>query len=382
MILVTGADGYLGWPLLLKLSRHYPDERIIGVDHFGRRQWVEQIGSTSALPIASMEERLETAEKHGMTNISFMKGDLTNRDFVYQLLSVYRPRVILHAAAQPSAPYSHINGRTANDTQENNNRMCRHFLWGLKELDLEQTHFVETTTTGVYGAPNFTIPEGFLDVQTDSGNDTIPYPGMATSWYHMSKAHDVNNLYLAAKMWGLTVTDVRTAIVFGTHTAETRLDPKLNTRFDFDFYFGVVVNRFCAQALGGYPITVYGKGAQKKPMITLEDAVRSLVQTVELPSHQTFRVYNQMTMLVSPKDLAETVKQEGQQLGIDVEVKSLPNPRKENETHEMRMENSRFIADLLPQASETMANGIRQMLKDLQPHRSVFQSYRDRFMNA
>lgn len=381
MILVTGADGYLGWPLLLKLSKHYPDERIVGVDHFGRRRWVEQIGSVSALPIATMDERLKVARKHGLTNLSFVEGDLTNRDFVYQLLSVYRPRVILHAAAQPAAPYSHINGKLADDTQENNNRMCRYLLWGLKELGLEKTHFVETTTTGVYGAPNFTIPEGYLDVKTKSGHDTIPYPGMATSWYHMSKANDVNNLYLAANMWGLTVTDVRTAIVFGTRTEETTLDPELKTRFDFDFYFGVVVNRFCAQALAGYPVTVYGKGAQKKPMIALEDAVRSLVRTVELPLHGTFRVYNQMTMLVSPKDLADTVKREGEQLGIDVTVQSLPNPRKENETHQMRMENSRFTTDLLPQPPILLEDGIKDTLQDLKPYGRIFQAYRDRFMN-
>lgn len=381
MIIVTGADGYIGWPLLLNLSKRYSDERIVGVDHFGRRKWVEKIGSASALPLATMEERLKIANEQGFTNISFVEGDLTDRDFVYQLLSVYRPRVVLHTAAQPAAPYSHIDGRLADYTQENNNRMCRHLLWGLKELGLDQTHFVETTTTGVYGAPNFTIPEGYLDVNTASGRDTIPFPGMATSWYHMSKANDVNNLYLAAKMWGLTVTDVRTAIVFGTHTEETRLHPKLNTRFDFDFYFGVVVNRFCAQALAGYPVTVYGKGAQKKPMITLRDAVRSLAQTVELPLHRTFRVYNQMTMLVSPRDLADTVKREGKQLGIDVKVQSLPNPRKEDETHQMRMENRRFTTDLMRQAPVTLEEEIHHTLNDLKPYGHVFRAYKDRFMN-
>ena len=35
MILLTGADGYIGWPLMLKLSRAFPEERVIGVDHLG-----------------------------------------------------------------------------------------------------------------------------------------------------------------------------------------------------------------------------------------------------------------------------------------------------------------------------------------------------------
>jgi len=76
------------------------------------------------------------------------------------------------------------------------------------------------------------------------------------------------------------MSEVRTAIVYGTETEETR-DHESPTRFDFDYYFGTVVNRFCAQAVAGYPITVYGKGEQRKPMVSLEDTVESLVRLVE-----------------------------------------------------------------------------------------------------
>ena len=41
-ILVTGADGYMGWPLMLKLAKELPDERIVGIDNFARRKWVER----------------------------------------------------------------------------------------------------------------------------------------------------------------------------------------------------------------------------------------------------------------------------------------------------------------------------------------------------
>jgi nucleoside-diphosphate-sugar epimerase len=39
------------------------------------------------------------------------------------------------------------------------------------------------------------------------------------------------------------------------------------------YHFGVVSHRFCAQAIAEYPLTVYGKGQQRKPFISLEDAV-------------------------------------------------------------------------------------------------------------
>ncbi|PTX60334.1 nucleoside-diphosphate-sugar epimerase [Melghirimyces profundicolus] len=380
MILVTGADGYMGWPLMLRLGKKYPEERIVGVDHMGRRKWVKEIGSVSAIGIRPMEERIQAATECGMTNLSYIQADLTDRRAVDRILSIFRPRIILHLAAQPSAPYSHINGQSADYTQENNNRMCRNLLWALKELDLSHTHFIETTTTGVYGAPEFKIPEGYLTVKTDTGRDTVPYPGMAGSWYHMSKANDVNNLYLSSRLWGLTVTDMRTAIVFGTDTTETRLDPRLQTRFDFDYYFGVVANRFCAQALAGSPITVYGKGEQKKPMISLEDAVQSLANAVDLPLHGEFRVYNQMTVLVSPRDIAYSIRSSGKKLGMDIRIEHLPNPRKENETHAMQMENRKFLEDLLSRSSQTLEEGIDEMMRRLHPVRRVFQQYRDRFM--
>src|SRR3712207_3658960 len=132
-ILVTGADGYIGWPLMLKLSREFPEERIVGVDSFGRRRWVEEVGSVSAVPIMGMQERLDAArETLGITNISFISGDLVDRDFVNQLYATFRPRVVLHVAAQPSAPYSEINGERANYTQFINTQATRNLLWGLK----------------------------------------------------------------------------------------------------------------------------------------------------------------------------------------------------------------------------------------------------------
>ena len=103
-ILVTGADGYVGWPVLLRLAETFHDERVVGVDNFARRKWVEEIGSVSANPILSPGERKKRVEELG--KVSFVEGDLTSREFVNMLIRVYKPDTILHLAAQPSAPYS------------------------------------------------------------------------------------------------------------------------------------------------------------------------------------------------------------------------------------------------------------------------------------
>jgi len=381
-IIITGIDGYLGWPTALKLSKAFPDARIIGIDNLGRRNWVSECGAVSAVPIASMEDRLAKAHELGFTNISYIQNDLVDVDFVYGVLRIFRPEIVLHLAAQPSAPYAHIDIHHANFTQNNNNQATRNLLWGIQHLGLHDTHFIETTTTGVYGSPDFPIPEGYLEIDRKGGQDTIPYPGMAGSWYHMSKSNDVNNLYLAAKEFNYPITDVRTAIIYGTRTQETEQDETLATRFDFDFYFGVVGNRFCAMALAGSPIIIYGKGMQRKPMISLEDAAASLVGVAKKGgAAKKLTIYNQMTELVPIAELGKAVKDATKErLNIDVELKHIPNPRIEKEDHAMTMENSAFMK-ILGKPGYTIETGISETMETIGKHRDMVLAHKDRFMS-
>jgi len=168
----------------------------------------------------------------------------------------------------------------------------------------------------------------------------------------MSKANNINNLFPASRMWGLTVTDVRISIVSGTRTEETRMNPLLDTQFDCG-------QPLRAQSLAGFPITVYGKGERKKPMITLEDAIRSPVRTVELPVDGGFHVYNQATMLISPKDLAHSVNRKKKTKPIRYGWK--------------------------PPISKKCFSGatfLPTVIRDLKPCRHTLRTYSDRFMNA
>lgn len=381
-IIVTGADGYIGWPTALRIADRTND-RVVLVDNFERRNWVESVGSTSAVPIADIDERLEAAEEVlGLSNLSFVEGDLTDRSFVKQLLSVHEPDTIVHTAAQPSAPYSQINGERANYTQHNNLQSTRNLLWGLHEADLEDTHFVETTTTGVYGAPEFPIPEGGATMENQGEADEVPFPAMAGSWYHLTKSHDAANMRLAHTQFGLPISDVRTAITYGTETQETAADPRLATRFDFDYYFGVVAHRFCAQAVAGYPMTVYGKGEQRKPFIALEDAVEGLAQlALNGPNSRPddHVVYNQATRAISIVEIAETIADVASEFELDVEVKHFENPRDEDETHKMEIENDRY-ADLINGQSTTFEDGVRQVLGTLVDNQETVIAHEDRFL--
>ena len=380
-IVVTGADGFIGWPTALRIANR-TEERVVGVDNLARRQWVEEVGSKSAVPIASIDQRLAAAEEQGYGNLSFVEGDLTERSFVDELLQVHEPRVVVHAAAQPSAPYSQINGERANYTQHNNMQATRNLAFGLAENGLSDTHLIETTTTGVYGSPDFPIPEGGAVMENQGERDEVPFPAMAGSFYHLTKSHDAANLRLAHQQFGIPISDVRTAITYTTETEETAADERLRTRFDFDYYFGVVSHRFCAQAVAEYPLTVYGKGQQRKPFISLEDAVEGLARLAlndvdDRPAEHV--VYNQVTRAISIVEVAETIAEVAQEHGLDTEVTHVENPRDEDEEHAMEIENDRYM-ELIGSQRVDFEGGVRDAISSLVAYQDVVTAHEDRFL--
>jgi nucleoside-diphosphate-sugar epimerase len=383
-ILVTGADGYLGWPTSLRIAAD-TDDRVVLVDNLARREWVAEVGSVSATPVCDMSTRIEAARAvHDLYNLSFVEGDLTERAFVDELLQVHEPDAVVHTAAQPSAPYSQINGERANYTQHNNLQATRNLLFGLHENGLSDTHFVETTTTGVYGAPEFPLPEGGAVMENQGERDEVPFPAMAGSWYHLTKSHDAANLRLANEQFGIPVSDVRTAITYGTGTRETEADERLATRVDFDYYFGVVAHRFCAQAVAGYPLTVYGRGEQRKPFVALEDAVEGLSRLARMDPDDRgddHVVYNQVTRPISIVEVANTIADVAQEYDLGTTVEHFENPRDEDETHRMRIENARYL-ELIDGQSVSFEEGVRNSLGTLVDVKKRITSHEDRFLPA
>jgi nucleoside-diphosphate-sugar epimerase len=350
------------------------------VDNLGRRKWVNEIGAEPAVEILPMSERLQLSRDMGYTNMTFVELDITDYKSVKDLIALYKPEVVLHLAAQPSAPYSQMSGEKANFTQDNNISMTRNLLWALREHSLTRSHFIETTTTGIYGAPSLNIPEGQIAaMDSDGKTDMVPYPNMASSWYHVTKGFNATNLQLMNFQTKMPTSDLRTSIVYGTDTKETEGVPGLATRFDFDFYFGTLFNRWCAMAVIGEPITVYGSGNQIKPVIHLEDAAQSMVDLVKTGNSGEYLVFNQLTEYVRIRDLAQMITDYMRSTGKDIQIKNIPNPRVEKEDTEYRFENERFMA-LLSVKPRQMRDSIGEVLLSLMPHSERIHQYRDRLM--
>jgi UDP-sulfoquinovose synthase len=122
--------------------------------------------------------------------------------------------------------------------------------------------------------------------------------------------------------------------VYGIETDESALDERLMPNFHYDEIFGTVLNRFVVQAVAGYPLTVYGKGKQKRGFINIKDTMQCIYLSIMNPAKRgELRIFNQFTETFSILELAERVKRVGEKLGYKVEIQHIPNPRVESEDH-------------------------------------------------
>lgn len=330
-VFIAGIDGYLGWSLAQYLTTQ--GHEVAGADKLMRREWVAEVGSTSGIPIATYHDRVQAFEEHFDKKLDFRVGDLTDYNFVKDFFADFRPEAIVHLAQMPSAPYSMMDVQHAVWTHTNNITNNLNILYAMHEV-VPDAHLVKLGTMGEYGQPNVDIPEGFFEVEFNGRKDKLWFPRAAGSWYHQTKVHDSHNTWFATKIWNIRATDIMQGVVFGTQFPGLVDDPRMVTRLDFDHAFGTAINRFCAQAVVGHPLTLYGAGTMTRAFLPLRDSMRCLTLAVENPAEAgNFRVFNQFSESYSIRDLAYMVQEVGAELGLNVEIKHYDNPRVEKETH-------------------------------------------------
>jgi UDP-sulfoquinovose synthase len=327
-ILVLGGDGYLGWPTALHLSALGHDVAVN--DNFARRGYDVEMGVESLIPIATLDERLAAWGEAGGAEIKSYVGDLCDPAFVHQMVRDFHPETIVHFGEQRAAPYSMIDQAHAVYTQTNNVVGNLNVMYAIAEFDRD-IHLVKLGTMGEYGQPNIDIEEGWLEVEHKGRKDRLIYPKKPGSFYHCSKVHDSHNLEFGCRIWGLRVTDLNQGVVYGADTEQTKLDPRLATRFDYDGVFGTVLNRMVIQAVLGHPLTVYGNGSQTRGLINIVDTVECIRLASENPADAgEFRVFNQMTETMSIREIAETIAKE---FPGNVTIEHVDNPRVEIYDH-------------------------------------------------
>jgi UDP-sulfoquinovose synthase len=330
-ILVLGGDGYLGWPTAMHLSDHGHD--ITVVDNYLRRQMVTEAGGESLTPVLNLQQRARAWEEVSGRHIDVHLFDLREYDPLSRLVSEFRPEAIIHYGQVPSAPYSMVDRRHAVFTQMNNIENNLNVVFAILE-HVPDCHLVKLGTMGEYGCPNIDIEEGFHEIEHKGRKDVLPFPKLPHSWYHASKVADSTNIHFATRVHGLRATDLNQGVVYGVHTEQTALDDRLLTRFDYDEQFGTALNRFCVQAVIGHPLTVYGTGGQTRGFLNIRDTLACVELAVLNPAERgEMRVFNQFTESFSIRELALEVQRAGKELGLDVAIAEVENPRTEAQEH-------------------------------------------------
>jgi UDP-sulfoquinovose synthase len=330
-ILILGGDGYLGWPQAMYLS--HKGHEVAVFDSFMRRKADLEFGFDSLTPIQPLYTRVAAWKEVTDKTIEMFIGDTMDYDILSRVFKEFQPEAVVHFAEQRTAPYSMIDREHANFTMINNVVGTMNVLYAIKDFAPE-CHLVKLGTMGEYGTPNIDIEEGFLEIEYKGRKDVLPYPKQPGSFYHLTKVHDSHNILFCCKVWGIRSTDLNQGVVYGVETAETKLDERLWTRFDYDQLYGTALNRFCSQAAVGYPMTVHGKGGQTRGYLNIRDTVRCIeLALLNPPDRGEYRVFNQFTERFSVMELAHLVAEAGRTLGLDPQIQSLPNPRVEAEEH-------------------------------------------------
>jgi UDP-sulfoquinovose synthase len=341
-ILILGGDGYLGWPTAMHFSAK--GHEVLTIDNYLRRRAHQEGGTDSLTPIlGSLPARADAWKEISGKEIGVVEGDLTDWPTTERLFKDFQPEAIIHYGQIPSAPWSMISREHAVFTQFNNVINNLNVLYAMRDITPD-AHLIKLGTMGEYGTPNIDIEEGYLEVTHNGRTDTVMYPRLPHSMYHLSKVHDSHNIHFACRVWGTRATDLNQGVVYGIHTEQTQLDDRLMNRFDYDEAFGTALNRFTLQAVIGHPLTVYGKGGQTRGYLNILDTIKCVELAVMNPADAgEMRVYNQFTEQFTLMELAELVVKAGAEYGLEVTIDHIPNPRTEKEEHYYNAKHTKLL---------------------------------------
>jgi UDP-sulfoquinovose synthase len=366
-ILILGGDGYLGWATAMHFSSR--GHEVHAIDNYLRRRAHTEQETDSLTPILpSLPDRAGAWKDVTGLDIEVTEGDICDWETVERLFREFEPDAIVHYGEMPSAPYSHKSREHAVFTQYNNVVNTLNVLWAMNEFTPD-AHLVKLGTMGEYGTPDIDIEEGFIEIRHNGRKDTLPFPKLPGSWYHLTKVHDSHNIHFGCRIWDLRATDLNQGVVYGIETDETKLDDRLATRFDYDEVFGTALNRFCLQAVIGHPLTVYGKGGQTRGYLNIVDTLQCVDLAVTNPAAPgEYRVFNQFTEQFSVMELAELVQRAGKEYGIDVRIDHVENPRVEKEQHYYNAKHSKLL-DLGLQPHTLSETLVESMFEQIEKHR-------------
>ncbi len=261
-IIVTGAAGFIGSNLVMRLLRENDDIKVIGIDNLNEyydvriKHWrLQQIDSI-------------VASRGGKVAWTFVEGNIADKALIENIFTEHKPQIVVNLAAQAGVRYSITNPDAYIESNligfYNILEACRHN---------EVEHLVYASSSSVYGS-NKKVPY--------STDDKVDNP---VSLYAATKKSNELMAHAYSKLYNIPSTGLRFFTVYGP---AGRPDMA---------YFG-----FTNKLLEGKTIQIFNYGNCKRDFTYVDDIVEGVLRVMaKAPAKQTgedglpippYKVYN------------------------------------------------------------------------------------------
>lgn len=230
--IITGGAGFIGGNYIHYMLEEYPEDQIICLDK---------------LTYAGNMETLEPVMDN--PNFKFIKGDIADRDLVYQLFEEEKPDIIINFAAE-----SHVD-RSVTDPDvflQSNFMGTGVLLEACRKYGIKRFH--QVSTDEVYGDLPLDRPDLFFTEET---------PLHTSSPYSASKAAADLMVHAYHRTFNLPVTISRCSNNYGPYQFPEKLIPLM-----------------IANALNDKALPIYGKGDNVRDWLYVRDHCVAIDQIV------------------------------------------------------------------------------------------------------
>ena len=239
MILVTGGAGFIGSNFVLQWCAH-TDEPVLNLD---------------ALTYAGNLANLQSLA--GSPQHVFVQGDIRDSALLNRLFAEYKPRAVVHFAAESHVDRSILGPEAFVETNVVGTfrllEAARTYWSGLDEAEKAAFRFLHVSTDEVYGT---------LGPNDPAFSETTPYA--PNSPYSASKAGSDHLVRAYHHTYGLPTLTTNCSNNYGPYHFPEKLIPLM------------IVN-----ALAGKPLPVYGDGQQIRDWLYVEDHCAAIRRVLE-----------------------------------------------------------------------------------------------------
>lgn len=288
IILVTGAESYLGWNLILHLSKK-PNTTIICVDNLYKQRFSDKKACKKLYEACDIYERITifnriTENKGGKkipkNNITFEFGNLSNYYFTEMLIIKYKPTLIIHLAQQS------INNLCDKDTDisllthDYNTTALLNITWALRNMLLK---------TPIIKLGTLQPPENFLEFTKNIESQYAQY---------------ISNKF------NVKIIDLLIGSLYGFKTPHTAISDKLLPTLYYDNDFSTITDRFIIETAIGTDVFIKGNKNKKLAVIDINDMLQVFDLIIKnIKKYRKYTAINTFSEMLSVKEIVEILQQ-------------------------------------------------------------------------